>query len=84
MRVVLFDDGAGARLGVVRKNHVVDARLALGITATAPGELTPVMWHQLRGLDAACPTRAALRRIDQVRILAECDAPISDTDSATS
>lgn len=77
MRVVLFDDGAGPRLGVVRKNHVVDARMALGETTTDPSQLTPEAWTRLRGLEAACPVREAIRRVDQVRIIATFDEPIS-------
>lgn len=69
MELVLFDDGAGARVGVVRRNHVVDGRAA-GVDKVDPAALTRDDLVRLGGLDESCPARNALRRLAEVRVLA--------------
>lgn len=69
MDLVLFDDGAGARVGVVRRNHVVDGRAA-GVDKHDLSLLTPEDLARLGHLDESCPTRKAVRRLADVRVLA--------------
>ncbi|MEA3144562.1 MAG: hypothetical protein QOG31_1886 [Thermoplasmata archaeon] len=69
MDLVLFDDGSGARIGVVRRNHVVDGRAA-GIDKADFAALTPEDLQRLGGLDESCPARNALRRLSEVRVVA--------------
>jgi len=67
--LVVFDDGSGARVGVVRRNHVVDGRAA-GLDRDQLDALTPEELQRLAGLDESCPARNALRRLSEVRVLA--------------
>ena len=69
MDLVLFDDGSGPRIGVVRRNHVVDGRAA-GIDKADRAALTAEDLQKLGGLDASCPARNALRRLSEVRVVA--------------
>ncbi|HUR61927.1 MAG TPA: hypothetical protein VM286_06135 [Candidatus Thermoplasmatota archaeon] len=69
MDLVLFDDGSGPRVGVVRRNHVVDGRAA-GVDAADLAALTPEEMRRLGGLDESCPTRNAVRRLSEVKVLA--------------
>ncbi|MCA1812055.1 MAG: hypothetical protein LC623_08610 [Halobacteriales archaeon] len=69
MRLVLFDDGAGARIGVVRRAHVVDGRAA-GVDKADLAALTPDDLLRLGGLDESCPARNALRRLSEVKVIA--------------
>jgi hypothetical protein len=66
--LVLFDDGSGPRIGVVRRNHVVDGRAA-GVDATDLQGLTDLEIQRLAGLDESCPARNALRRLSEVKIV---------------
>jgi hypothetical protein len=66
--LVLFDDGAGPRIGVVRRNHVVDGRAA-GVDRADFTALTAEELQRLGGLDESCPARNALRRLSEVQVL---------------
>jgi hypothetical protein len=74
MDLVLFDDGSGARIGVVRRNHVVDGRAA-GVDSADLDGLTDSDLQRLGGLDESCPARNALRRLSEVRVLERRSAP---------
>lgn len=69
MELVLFDDGAGIRVGVARKNHIVDGRAA-GVDLASLDGLDPTELQRLAGLIDSCPTRNALRRRSEVKVLA--------------
>ncbi len=73
MRLALFDDGSGARIGVVRRNHIIDGRAA-GVDATSFDALDAVARARLASLDESCPMRNAVRRRDGVIVLDERDA----------
>ncbi|MEA3202533.1 MAG: hypothetical protein QOI63_199 [Thermoplasmata archaeon] len=68
MDLVLFDDGSGARIGVVRRNHVVDGRAA-GVDKADFTALTIDELQRLGGLDESCPARNALRRLSEVKVV---------------
>jgi hypothetical protein len=68
VRLILFDDGAGARIGVVRRNHIVDGRAA-GVDKADFASLTADELVRLGGLDESCPARNALRRLSEVKVL---------------
>lgn len=70
MRLALFDDGTGPRIGVVRRNHIVDGRAA-GVDASSFDDLDAEALQRLGSLDESCPMRNALRRRDGVRVLEE-------------
>ena len=77
MRLCVFEAGRGPRLGVVRRNHIVDVA---AVDASLPthraaweGAL-PEARARIAALADSCPTRAALLRRDYVRILDEWDA----------
>ena len=74
MNLVLFDDGSGPRIGVVRRNHVVDGRAA-GVDKQSLAEMDPDDLARLAGLDESCPQRNAIRRLSAVRVLARWAAP---------
>ena len=74
LNLVLFDDGSGLRVGVVRRNHVVDGRAA-GVDAADLDALTDLEIQKLAGLDESCPTRDAVRRLSAVRVAARRSMP---------
>jgi hypothetical protein len=69
MDLALFDDGSGPRVGVVRRNHVVDGRAA-GVDSADLDGLTDSELQRLGGLDESCPTRNAVRRLSEVNVIA--------------
>lgn len=69
MELALFDDGSGARIGVVRRSHVVDGRAA-GVDKADLAALTADDLLKLGGLEASCPVRNAVRRLGDVKVLA--------------
>jgi hypothetical protein len=72
--LVLFDDGSGLRVGVVRRNHVVDGRAA-GVDTADFDALTELELQRLAGLDESCPARNAVRRLSDVRVAARRSMP---------
>jgi len=77
VRLCLFDGGNGPRLGVVRRNHIVDVEACHPGLVPRPAAAMPLsaeQLHHVQALSASCPLPGALLRRDHVSILAEWEA----------
>ncbi len=76
MRLCVFEAGRGPRLGVVRRNHIVDVA---AIDERLPKDrhafeaATPEAKAHLGALAEACPNKAVLIRRDVVKMIDEWD-----------